>query len=892
MLERLASRPIAAVLGRADAASSRVVTPAARRYRPRPVRSPTAPGNPRLDAPSLARIVAISAGMAMALSAWADDPVPGATPGATPAATPAKSPAGRDAKAEAPPPKGAPDQGVEVASPYEGRPISAVRFEGLKRVKEPFLQNQVRTVQGRPLEWATVREDCRRLQRLGEFRGIEAKVEVGADLSVAVVFVVTEAPVVKDVQVVGNREVPDEDIARVTGDVVALIRGVPIDDYRVGQGQRAIENLYREKGYYQVRVTLDESQLENDGIIQYVVREGEKTRVTVIRFEGNKAFPAKQLRPELKTEEANWFVTAPLDDEVLDRDVAAIVKFYQDRGYLDVRASRRIQPAPNSKEAIVTFVVDEGALYSMRSISVQGKQNSEQAPAPLKVFTQEQLLGLVELKPGGVFGRKDADQAIETIKGAYHKLGYVDVQVVSEELRVDEPPGTHQIDMRVYVREGERFKTGLVIVEGNTLTQNKVVRREVTVKPDRWLDATETADTEKRLRESRLFETNPANGAPPKVTIQPASPDAPGYRDVLVDVTETDTGSLNFGAAVSSDANVFGVINLNQRNFDLADTPDSFSEFISGKAFRGAGQNFQLSLQPGIKQSQYLLTIGEPAFLETPYAVSNTVSFTQREFREYDEERLGDRLRIGRRFGTRWVGSVTLRAQTINISGIDRKSPVDVFDVQGDNLLTSLGFDLTRTTVDSRFHPTEGTRTELGFEQVGALGGDFNYSKVTAEHSVFISIDEDYLGRKTVLSLSTRAGYIFPQDESPIFERFFLGGRNFRGFRFRGIGPLGVRHDNGQVGDEHVGGDFSFTFGPEIEKPLFQDIVSGVAFIDSGTLNQDASFKDYRVSAGLGLRLYIPAFGQAPLAFDFAVPVRDFDGDRKQFFSFALDIPF
>jgi len=247
---------------------------------------------------------------------------------------------------------------------------------------------------------------------------------------------------------------------------------------------------------------------------------------------------------------------------------------------------------------------------------------------------------------------------------------------------------------------------------------------------------------------------------------------------------------------------------------------------------------------------------------------------------------------VGRRFGERWTGAVALRVQGIQITDIDRDSPVDVFEVEGDNFITGLGFELTRTSVDNRARPTGGTRTELGVEQVGALGGDYSFTKLTAEHTLFLPIDEDYLGRKTVLSLSTRTGHLLSSDDTPIFERYFMGGRNFRGFSYRGIGPLGIRNDTKTVGDEHVGGDFSFFFGPELEKPIFQDLVSVVVFADTGVLNDDVSFEDYRIAVGIGLRLYVPAFGQAPLAFDFAVPVKDVDGDDTQVFSFAIDIPF
>jgi outer membrane protein insertion porin family len=57
-------------------------------------------------------------------------------------------------------------------------------------------------------------------------------------------------------------------------------------------------------------------------------------------------------------------------------------------------------------------------------------------------------------------------------------------------------------------------------------------------------------------------------------------------------------------------------------------------------------------------------------------------------------------------------------------------------------------------------------------------------------------------------------------------------------------------------------------------------------------VSNDFSLDEYRVTAGAGLRLYIPAFGQTPLAFDFAIPVMKEDTDDTQIFSFAFDLPF
>ncbi len=335
-----------------------------------------------------------------------------------------------------------------------------------------------------------------------------------------------------------------------------------------------------------------------------------------------------------------------------------------------------------------------------------------------------------------------------------------------------------------------------------------------------------------------------------------------------------------------------GAIRLNQRNFDLFDVPDSFDELIRGRAFRGAGQTFDLALQPGLEVSTYSLSISEPALFESDYGMTVTGFFRQREYNEFDEERFGGRVRVARRFGTRWVGGASVRVESIELSDIDESEPVDFFEVEDQNVLTTLSLDLARTTADSRFRPTRGTRTEFQVDQYGAFGGDFDFTRLNAEHSVFLTIDRDEFDRPTVLTLSTLVGWIPQEDESPVYERFYLGGRSFRGFDFRGIGPVGVRQDTGEVGNDQVGGDFLFFAGVEVQRPIWEDFVAAVAFVDTGTLNETISLSNYRVSVGVGVRLFLPQFGQAPLAFDFGFPIVSEDTDDEQLFSFAVDIPF
>ena len=118
--------------------------------------------------------------------------------------------------------------------------------------------------------------------------------------------------------------------------------------------------------------------------------------------------------------------------------------------------------------------------------------------------------------------------------------------------------------------------------------------------------------------------------------------------------------------------------------------------------------------------------------------------------------------------------------------------------------------------------------------------------------------------------------------DAPVFERYFEGGfRSMRGFQFRGISPL--------VNDIRVGGDFMMLNSLEYQIPVkANDHLYFVAFVDSGTVESSMEIKNYRVSAGFGVRFVVPMLGPVPIALDFGFPIVKGPGDKEQVFSFWL----
>lgn len=826
----------------------------------------------------------------LSLSVWfpaAAQAQPASAPGATPGpGTP--SPEGPVSTG----PLGLPDKQPIPATlaPFQNRVIRAIKVVGLRAVDEQLVRNQIRSAEGAPLSVEAVQADVRRLNRLGRFSQINARVQPYSDQTVELTYEVVETQIIKDVQAVGNRQLSDQEI----GSEINILAGTPVDRFQIDRGLRRIKDLYKKKGYYQADVQIDEKELSESGIVLFRIREGERLRITDVRFEGNTSFEPAQLGPSVKTKTWGLFESGALDDNQVDQDVAAILNYYKDRGRLDVRVDREIRPSPDGREAILTFIIDEGPVYTLRTVKFDTDDGrGAGAGKPPEIFTTEQIAGLMQIKAGDVYSLDKIRRSVDAINEAYGKMGYLDARVSRAELR---DTGKPVLDLLITVSEGRRFTTGVVLIKGNDLTQQKVIRRQILVQPDRPLDTVELKRSEQKLREVNLFDRQVS---PPRITIQPEDIQNPGQRDVLVEVKETNTGSLSFGAAVNSDAGVVGQISLTQRNFDILDTPDSFDELIRGRAFRGAGQDFSLSLQPGTEIQNYIISLGDEYLFESEYGGNAFAGYRVREYDEYKESRLGGSLAVGRRFGEVWSGTVFARGDAIDIRDVTNTSILDLRAVEGRSAITGVGIRAKRSTLNSNIRPSSGTKFDVGVERVGALGGDYDFTKISSNSSAYFTIAEDFLGRKTVLHLRNSIAYI-PEGvgKAPVFERLYLGGRDFRGFRFRGVSPRGFADPDGPGGAAPIltqdprGGAWSFFAGAEVEQPLLGELVSFVVFCDSGTVTDNPSLSQYRVSLGGGLRVYVPQLGPAPLAFDFGFPVAKQEGDQKRIFSFSLDVPF
>jgi outer membrane protein insertion porin family len=357
---------------------------------------------------------------------------------------------------------------------------------------------------------------------------------------------------------------------------------------------------------------------------------------------------------------------------------------------------------------------------------------------------------------------------------------------------------------------------------------------------------------------------------------------ADSQKDAQVGIIEGQTGSIMLGAGVASDSGVIGQLVFEQRNFDISDTPKSFSDLITGKAFRGAGQQLRIALQPGTEVSEYSISFTEPYFKNKPISLDVIGSSYERERESYDEKRLRGYLGFEKRYKDRCRRSVSFRLENVGVESLDSDAPNEIRDVKGDNLIAGVKLGIGRDLTDDRYNPNSGNSFDISYEQVG---GDHSFGIILGSYRHYKTIYEDLAERKTVLSTKLLAGTVV--GDAPPFEKFYAGGSGtygIRGFDYRGVSTRGLNPVSYKL-DDPIGSDWIFLANAEVAVPLVSDNFAALFFVDSGAIDSG----NYRAAVGVGIQISIPQwFGPVPMRFAIATPLMKDDDDETQVFSFSV----
>ena len=745
----------------------------------------------------------------------------------------------------------------------EGMAIKRVEIQGLNTINEGFVRRIIKTRAGQNYVRRQVREDVRELWRTRKFLNVFADTSV-EDGQVVVTLRLQERPEILSVEIDGNKRFSDTDLFK----ELSFFAGSVLDMFEINRGLENILQKYKEKGYYYAEVELDERALADEARVIYRITEGPRVKVRRIRLEGVHSYPEPRLRLMVRTQTYLWILrVGALDEERTDRDARELQTFYRNEGYLDARVGYRLDFDTISREDLaVVFVIEEGPRYHIKDFRIRGNE----------AFDAERIRSVMQLQHGDVLRDETLRLDVKQITDLYGEIGYVSARINTSYDFLDEPG---VILLNVDVVENQRSRFGRITVRGNTRTKDEVVRRELRFYPGEDYDTVEARRAERRLLDTALFN---------RATITPLE-DIGGFREALVEVEEADTVNFLVGVGVSTDSGVLGSLTINNRNFDLFDWPRTWGEFFRGQALRGDGQRLGFSAEPGTKVSRFRISFTEPYLLDRPLRYDFSVYLFQRGRQSYNEERLGITTSLSKRFETGpldgWAVEGALRVEGIEINDLRPLVANDIRDAKGNSFLTSVKGTIVRDTTDSRLVPTEGYRLTVGWEQVGALGGDYDFGKPSASISWYKTVRTDVFDRKSVLAARTDIAYIV--GDAPVFERYYGGGfGSIRGFDFHGISP------RAGLFEDRVGGKFILLTGAEYSVPIYGKNIRGVSFIDMGTVEEEFEITSWRVAVGFGLRVTVQFFGPVPIVLDFGFPIAKGDGDDTRVFNFSFGASF
>lgn len=742
--------------------------------------------------------------------------------------------------------------------------IAEVRVAGNRAVPTEQIQKIITVRAGEPFSRNIVQEDVRRLTSTGLLQAVYPRDETTSDGRIILTYHVVEHPnVVRDIVYKHANHISEKDLESIT----RLRKGIPLNPTWNKQVCFEIQEHLKKQGRYFANVTLEEGDKPTDNRVVFNITEGPVVRVRSIQFTGNNELATNaRLRTQVDSSKAILgLIGGKYNPAQVENDVIKLEEYYRNNGYLNAKVSREQIFSKDFSEVDLIFHLNEGIRYRVENIQVEGTKELE----------REQVQSIIQVKRGEYYNEGVISADVRNITDYYGWRGYPTV-VHKETYIVPEQPGLVRVQYQV--RERPPAKVGQIFIVGNDVTQDRVIRRMLGLYPGQTLRYPEVRIAEANLGRSNIFETNPELGVRPTVTVIDDSDSV--YKDVLVTVKETHTGSLMFGAGINSDAGLVGSVVLNERNFDIFRLPTSIDDILEGRAFRGGGQEFRMEAVPGTELQRYTVSFREPFLFDLPYSFGTSGYYYDRIFNEYRENRFGGRFTLGHQLNNRWTVTTGLRVENVNVSDTGFWAPADYKDVQGNNFQVGPRVGLTYDTRDSVLRPTEGEIVEASYEQ---MFGKFTFPIFNVEASKYFTTFKraDGSGKHV---LAVRSSVSWAGDDTPVYERFFAGGfRSLRGFEFRGVGP--------NVNGFMVGGDFMFLNSLEYQVPVrANDNLYLVAFVDSGTVERDFQIDTYRVSAGVGLRIVVPMLGPVPIALDFGFPIIKGKYDREQIFSFYVGL--
>ncbi len=712
----------------------------------------------------------------------------------------------------------APEQASAPAAPQI---LCQTQVIGNRRIPKDSVLARTYSHQGEVYDAATVERDFNSLWNTGYFENIRIE-RVQTPACVQLVIYVQEKPTIREINYVGLNAVTQSDVLeRFKKAKVGLTVESQYDPTKIKRAEVVLKDLLAEHGHQFATIKTEIKTIPPAAVtLTFRIKEGSTVKVGKIVFEGNNSIPDRTLRASMKNLKPigvprsivlENLLARTFDASKLDEDAERVRAAYQDRGYFKAQAAEpqtKVRDAgginpftlrPSTGKRIdILMPVEEGERYRLGGITFKNNK----AVSNLKVLRAQ-----FAIKDGEYFNRTAFGKGLEQLRKAYGELGYINF-VGSPIPRFDEAKKLIYLD--IDIDEGKPFYVSRIEFQGNSITRDKVIRRELLLEEGQVYNSRLWDLSIQRLNQLNYFETLKAEQD--SESRQNADE---GTVDLLLKLKEKGKNSIGLNGGVSGLAGSFLGLNYETNNFlGLGETLSvqanigSLSRTVSLGFTEPYLRNKPISLGVQVFTSKYDYN---PSKSYAAAGASQNLSTAQNSLlTNYNQSTTGFTVSAGQPLRHLFARSGVSR---IGLSYQLSRSSVTTFNDNTRNVFQSLAFrsgvagqnqlsgiitsllspSFTYSSLDRAVGPHGGRDVNIAM-QIAGVGGNVKYISPVASFRQFYPMKGLRISRegRNVLGMRLQLAHVsgFGGEVAPPTNRLYGGGENdVRGFDIRSSSP-------------------------------------------------------------------------------------------------------
>ena len=618
-----------------------------------------------------------------------------------------------------------------------------------------------------------------------------------------------------------------------------------------------VEDLYRSFGYNQINLTYEAKPTNDENIVDlfFYFDEGKISKINKIFFEGNNNFKRAKLLNLTSSKprrELLFFLKKSFKEHVYQNDANRLIKFYKNKGFKDVKVQTKTEYIESKNKFNLYFIISEGQKYEFNTLDVlinSNNINDEEIQAIDNLVNKFKK----DLNKKPIYNTKVLFNIKSELSNFLFDLGLNFFQVSILE-KVDET----KVDILLEISDLRPTYVNQIIISGNNMTQDKVIRREIEFAEGDPINENLINASIKNLKSLGFFKS---------VEIEEIQKDN-NTVDILVDIEEQKSGDFSVGLSFSSLEGATFISKLDQKNI------------------AGSGKSIDLSINTSSNNTEYAFAISEPRFFNNKIKFNYGLNYNFRDYSTESSYKISKTTAsTGIEFELRenLTNSIDV-AYEINNYEITDNSTVssNILSSEGTNTLLKFNNTLDYSNLDSFLRPTSGNNFNLSSTISPITNSNDGFIKNTFTLRKFMSY-ENY-----IFSIQSRLGNIISlqNDEISDNQKYALGGRWLRGFDVLGAGPRNSR-------TSYVGGnnlfvtkfDLSRTLVGNTDNPIDIFIFADVGTVFDNKTKPTNSDESIRSSVGYGFKIYSPI---GPIGLSWGFPVADESYDIKREFLFSI----